>query len=512
MQKFLRKLVRILFNRNTLFVLMLVVQLAVLVLIILFLSQHYLPIYAFLLLLDVILVIYIMNTSEDPSFKLPWMIAMMVVPVFAGLAYLFVKTDAGQRRIKRACAEKVRETRKYLTQDPEVQRALEVSDPSHAGLGRYLTQYGGYPVYPNYSAEFYPIGEEMFEALMREIRTAKRYIFLEFFIINAGRMWDELLELLKVKAAQGLDVRLMYDGFGTQFMMPHEYFKNLEKFGIKCRVFNAFKPFLSSAQNSRDHRKILVIDGETAFTGGINIADEYINQKLRFGHWKDGGMMCRGEAAWSFTVMFLQLWDLDKPGSEVECYHPDKRFSGASDGFIQPYSDSPTDDEYVGKCVYLDIINHARRYVYIMTPYLILDHEMITALGLAAKRGVDVRIIMPHIPDKKYAYETARSYYPELLKQHVRIFEYEPGFVHAKNFTADDQISVVGTINMDYRSLYLNFECAAVMYGCSTVCSVRHDFEETLKRCIEVTLQDCKTRPLHKRMIGWVLRMFAPLL
>lgn len=511
MRKLLRKLVRILLNRNTLFALMLLVQLSVLVLIVLFLSQHYLPIYILLLAIDVILVIYITNTSENPSYKLPWMVAMMVVPLFAGLAYILVKADTGHRSIKRACAAKVKETRQYLPQDPAVQEALREADPSHAGLAHYLTEYGGYPVYPNYMAEFYPIGEEMFEALLREIRLAKRYIFLEFFIINSGSMWTQLLELLKEKAAQGIDVRLMYDGFGTQFMMPHEYFQKLGQYGIQCRVFNSFKPFLSSSQNNRDHRKILVIDGETAFTGGINIADEYINQKLRFGHWKDGGMMCRGEAAWSFTVMFLQLWDLEQPGSEVACYQPTQRFSGASDGFIQPYSDSPTDDEYVGKCAYLDIINHARNYVYLMTPYLILDHEMITALGLAAKRGVDVRIIMPHIPDKKYAYETARSYYPQLLEQHVRIFEYEPGFVHAKNFTADDRISVVGTINMDYRSLYLNFECAAVMYGCSAVCKVRRDFEDTLHRCIEVTMQDCKQRPLYKRMIGWVLRMFAPL-
>ncbi len=223
-------------------------------------------------------------------------------------------------------------------------------------------------------------------------------------------------------------------------------------------------------------------------------------------------MMCRGEAAWSFTVMFLQLWDLDHPGSEVECYRPANCFAGAADGFIQPYSDSPTDDEYVGKCVYLDIINHARRYVYITTPYLILDYEMITALGLAAKRGVDVRIIMPHIPDKWYAYETARSYYPQLLEQHVRIFEYEPGFVHAKTFVSDDEIGVVGTINMDYRGLYLNFECAAVLYGSKTISGIRKDFGEMLHHCIEVSLADCYHRPLFRRMVGWVLRLFAPLL
>ncbi len=512
MRKRLRKLLRILLNRNTLFVLLLLVQVAVLVLTILFLSQHYVSIYGVLLALDMVLVVYITNTSENPSYKLPWMVAMMVVPLFAGLAYLLVKTDAGHRAIKRACANKMQETRRYLPQDDGVRQALANDHPNYAGLMHYVAQYGGYPAYRNYVSEFYPIGEAMYEAMKREIRAAKRYVFLEYFIISPGRMWDELLRLLKEKAEQGIDVRILYDGFGTQFGMPHEYFAKLGEFGIQCKVFNSFKPFLSSAQNNRDHRKILAIDGTVAFTGGINIADEYINCKRRFGHWKDGGMMCRGEAAWSFTVMFLQLWDLEHPGAEVEPYRPTSYLPMSSDGFIQPYSDSPTDEEYVGKCVYLDIVNHARRYVNIMTPYLILDHEMITALGLAAKRGVDVRIMMPHVPDKWYAYETARSYYPELLEQHVRIFEYEPGFVHAKNFTADDEISVVGTINMDYRSLYLHFECAAIFYGCSTVRQVRQDFERSLERCVEITLNDCNRRPLFKRMVGWVLRMFAPLL
>jgi cardiolipin synthase len=336
---------------------------------------------------------------------------------------------------------------------------------------------------------------------------------MEFFIISKGSMWSEILDLLIEKAGEGVDVRLMYDGFGTQLQMPRDYFPKLTRYGIRTRVFNGFKPFLSSSQNTRDHRKILVIDGYTAFTGGVNIADEYINRKERFGHWKDGGMMCRGEAAWSFVVMFMQLWELEKPDAgEMEIYRPTTEPPGNYDGCIQPYGDSPTDDENVGEWVYLDIINHARKYVYIMTPYLILDHEMITALGLAAKKGVDVRLITPHIPDKWYVYSTAWGYYEELLKQNVRIFEYEPGFIHAKNFCADDSIGVVGTINLDYRSLYLHFECAAVMYGCSAVTSIREDFQRTLGQCIEIKQEDCRKRPLFKRIISWVLRIFAPLL
>jgi len=509
----LRKLIRVLLNRNTLFVLMVLIQAAFFVLTILFLSTHYVWVYGGLLILDVILGVYICNTAENPSYKIPWLLAMLIFPLYTGLAYLLVKTDIGHRMFKKNYARRVRETKKYLPQNAQVLEQMREQNSVHEHLAEYLMNYGGYPAYRNFSSEYFPIGEEMFEAMKREIQSAKRYLFLEFFIIDKGRMWDELLGLLKQKAAEGIDIRLMYDGFGTQFAMPMQYFDKLREYGIQCRVFNGFKPFLSSSQNNRDHRKIVVIDGHTAFTGGINIADEYINQKVRFGHWKDGGMMCRGDAAWSFTVMFLQLWHLEETDNgELEAYRPEITFPSNYDGFIQPYSDSPTDGEYVGRNVYLDIINNAQDYVYIMTPYLVLDHELITALGLAAKKGVDVRLIMPHIPDKWYAYNTAWSYYPELLKEHVRIFEYIPGFVHAKNFSSDDRVGVVGTINMDYRSLYLNFECAAILYQSRTVLQIRNDFEKSLEKCVEITLEDCQNRPFWKHISGWILRLFSPLM
>ena len=513
MRRIYRRLVRMLLNRNTLIIMLLVVQLVALALVVMFLSQHYLPVYMVLLALDVVLVIYIMNTSENPSYKLPWMIAMMVIPVFAGLAYLLVKTDVGHRVFKRNYEKKVKSTRKCLPQDHQTAGDLYRLDPACSGLAAYLNDFGGYPVYRNRQAEFYPIGEKMFEAMKEEIRKAKRYIFVEFFIISMGHMWDELLDLLKERAQDGVDVRILYDGFGTQFMMPKKYFSDLEEIGIRCKVFNAFKPLLSSSQNNRDHRKIVVIDGHTAFTGGINVADEYINRKRRFGHWKDGGMLLKGEAAWSFTVMFLQLWEMEQEGDgSIGDFAPVKWNGASYDGFIQPYSDAPVDGESVGRNVYLDIINNAREYVYIMTPYLIPDHEIITALTLAAKKGVDVRLMTPHIPDKWYAYRTAWSYYPELLEGRVRIFEYEPGFVHAKNVSSDDKIGQIGTINLDYRSFYLQFECACVMYGSDIVKDIRKDFEKTLNKCIEIHLEDCQQLSIGKRIIGWLLRIFAPLL
>ncbi|MBQ8926915.1 MAG: cardiolipin synthase [Oscillospiraceae bacterium] len=509
----MRKLIRILFNRNTMFVMMLLLQITVLVLTIVFLSQHYLLIYLGIMALNAVLVVYISNTAENPSYKIPWLIAMLVMPLFAGLAYLLIKTDIGHRVFKRTYAQKVKDTQDFLPQESTTLSRLGEQFPEYAGLSDYLLHYGGYPVYPCREAQYFPDGLEMFEAMKEEIRAAKRYIFLEFFIISKGSMWEELLTLLRERAAAGVDVRILYDGFGTQFMMPGHYFEDLKDYGIECRVFNSFKPFLSSSQNNRDHRKILVIDGACAFTGGVNIADEYINRKMRFGHWKDGGMLCRGEAAWSFTVMFLQLWEMENQDhSQLEIYRPQCRFPASYEGFLQPYSDSPTDEEYVGRNVYLDIISNARRYVYIMTPYLIPDHELITALGLAARKGVDVRLITPHIPDKWYAYSTAWSYYGELIDAGVRIFEYGPGFIHAKNFVADDRIGVVGTINLDYRSLYLHFECAAVFYGCRTVRDIKKDFDKTLAESIEIRSEDCASRPLYKRMVGWVLRLVAPLL
>ena len=347
---------------------------------------------------------------------MPWLLLMLIFPLYTGLAYLLIKTDVGHRMFKKNYARRVVETKKYIPQKDQILQQMREQSSVNAHLAEYLANYGGYPVYRNYRSEYFPLGEQMFEAMKREIRNAKRYIFLEFFIIDKGMMWEELLVLLKKKASQGIDIRIMYDGFGTQFIMPMQYFQKLEQYGIQCRVFNGFKPFLTSSQNNRDHRKILVIDGHTAFTGGINIADEYINQKVRFGHWKDGGVMCQGEAAWSFTVMFLQLWHLEETDNgELEEYRHLTEFPANHDGFVQPYSDSPTDGEYVGRNVYLDIINNAQDYVYIMTPYLVLDHELITALGLAAKKGVDVRLMMPHIPDKWYVYSIAWSYYQELL-------------------------------------------------------------------------------------------------
>lgn len=306
----------------------------------------------------------------------------------------------------------------------------------------------------------------------------------------------------------------MYDGTCTVSLLPHTYPERLKAEGIQCKVFNPIKPALSTTQNNRDHRKIVVIDGHTAFTGGINLADEYINEKERFGHWKDTAVMIKGEAVRGFTWMFLQMWDFDVRDENYEKYlnievpEPKEKQSG----YVIPYGDSPLDDESVGELVYMDILNTARDYVHIMTPYLILDNEMMTALTYAAKRGVDVKIIMPGIPDKPYAFALAKTYYPELLRAGVKIYQYELGFVHAKVFTSDKSKAVVGTINLDYRSLYLHFECAAFLYKVEAIEKVEEDFQETLNQCKRITMEDYKNEKIITRFGGRMLRLFAPLM
>ena len=330
-------------------------------------------------------------------------------------------------------------------------------------------------------------------------------------------MWRTILDILEEKVKEGVDVRLIYDDMGCLTTLPHKYYETLRKKGIKCQVFNPFRPILNIIQNNRDHRKFCIIDGYVGFTGGVNLADEYINQKERFGHWKDTAVMLKGEAVWNMTAMFLHMWNVitnNREDNSLEEYlphvwHPEP-FVG--DGYVQPFCDSPLDNETVGENVYLNIINRARRYVYICTPYLVIDNEMMTALCLAAKSGVDVRLMTPGIPDKKLVFLLTQSYYEQLLEAGVKIYEYQPGFLHAKSFVCDDKIGVVGTINLDYRSLYLHFEDGVWIYRNKVIYDIRQDFTDTLDYCKPVTLEFCRGRNIVIRAMQSVMRLFAPMM
>ena len=495
------------------------IQIAFIVSALMFFSDRVVYFSAASMLLSAVVLVWIINDNTNPYYKLSWIVPVMLIPFFGTVTYIFAKLELGTHIMNKRILSLIDETSPFIPQNEETLEELEKISVKEKNLAVYMKTYAGYPVWKNTYAKYYPLGEDFFAAMIPELEAAKEFIFMEYFIVERGEMWDTILEILARKAKEGVDVRFMYDGMCSLMLVPYKYPQKLEEMGIKCKMFSPIKPVLSTVQNNRDHRKILVVDGHTAFTGGVNLADEYINKAERFGHWKDTAVMLKGEAVAGFTIMFLQNWNITEYGKEdkyenyIRTDFPQLREENLpTDGFVLPYGDSPLDNENVGQTVYQDILNRAERYVHIMTPYLILDNEMTGALTYAAKRGVDVIIIMPHVPDKVYAYLLARSYYAELIRAGVKIYEYTPGFVHAKCFVSDDTRAVVGSINLDYRSLFLHFECASYFYRNPVVAQVEQDMQDTLKKCMQVTLEDCKRFNIFKRAVGHILRLFAPLM
>lgn len=466
--------------------------------------------------LSIILAIYIAAKPDNPTYRLTWIMLLLVAPFLGVLTYILF----GEKKVPKALIE--RDTRlqksmdRHMINEEAIINNLKVEDRVAYKQSRYLSSVSKFPVYTNTKTKYFTLGEEQFEEMLAQLKSAKSFIFMEFFIIKHGYMWSTILEVLKQKASEGVDVRLIYDDFGCFSSFENNYVETLAKMGIKAKAFNPIKPRLAIQMNNRDHRKIVVVDGRVALTGGINIADEYINKEIRFGHWKDCGCLIEGDAVYSFTFMFLQFWNYDEPiekQDDYEKYHFDfEKNTLYEDGYVQPFADTPTDDENVGEYVHINLINNASKYVYIMTPYLIIDHEMKTALTLAAKNGVDVRILVPHIPDKWYVFALTRHFYSELIKSGVRVYEYTPGFVHAKTFVSDDKYAVVGTTNMDYRSYYLHYECGVWFYKSSLIKDMKKDYLDTLKVSYEVTLEDCKKVKLPVRILRSLLNLLSPLL
>ncbi|MBP1760462.1 MAG: hypothetical protein H6Q64_4 [Firmicutes bacterium] len=511
----MQRLIKNIFSRVFLFGLAIFIQLFALALVIWKFSSYFVLFYSICAVASLIAVLVILNGRSNPAYKLAWVVPILVFPIFGGLFYLMFGGSKSSKRNKRkmfVIGQKMDDT---LTQDKMVLSQLCLYDPKAANQARYIYRYSSCPVYCWTTAEYLTPGEKKFTQLLEELKKAKRYIFLEYFIIEEGVMWNAVLDILVEKVRQGVDVRVIYDDVGCLMKLPYGYDQKLERLGIKCCIFNPFKPVLSIRLNNRDHRKIAVIDGHTAFTGGVNLADEYINAYERFGHWKDASIMVKGDAAWSFVVMFLSLWEfLREDNEDYDQFRPwtEHTHNFTSDGYVQPFTDSPFDDEALGESVYLNLINQAERYVYINTPYLVLDNEMQTALRLAAKRGVDIRIVTPHIPDKWYVHSVTHSNYEILLETGVRIYEYTPGFIHSKTFVVDDQFAIVGTINLDYRSLFLHFECGVWLYKSSCVLEVKEDFLQTLQLCQSITWEDCRQVKWFNRVLRSILRMFAPLM
>ena len=507
-------ILNILFSRVFVLVALLLVQMYVLAVTVTFLQAYATYIYAGFLILGVVTVIYMINNSSNPDIKITWMLLIMITPILGSVFYLYVKTQPGTAVLEKSLTELNKATKPYMLQDKGVLEDFRSSKPANANLATYLNNRMSFPTHRNTSVIYFTSGEEKFEELKKQLRQAESYIFLEYFIIDKGRMWGEILDILKEKVWQGVDVRVMYDGMCSMFQLPYHYDKELRRAGIKCKQFSRIRPVLSSHQNNRDHRKICVIDGRVAFTGGINLADEYINEKERFGHWKDTAIMVEGEAVQSFTMMFLQMWNvLERRPDDYSRYLTPKADEFKRElGYVLPYADSPFDRKNPGEQVYLHILNHAKKYVHIMTPYLIIDDDMLTTLKYVAECGIEVIIIMPHIPDKWYAFTVAKTYYETLMRSGVQIYEYTPGFVHAKVFVSDNDTATVGTINLDYRSLYHHFECGAFIYKNPVIWDIEKDFQETLKKCQRVTKEDLKKRSMFDKIAGRVLRLIAPLM
>lgn len=510
----MQRIRNMLFSRVVLVALSILLQLLTFVIMIRKFSDYFVVFDVIFTIISILAVLHILNSRSDPAYKVAWIIPIMLFPIFGGLFYLTLGGTGLSGRMKRKMSRITDKMKECMNQNQETLKLLKQDSNVAFNQGKYIEKYTMCPVYNNSYTKFLPSGEEFFEHLIDELKSAKRFIFLEFFIIDEGEMWNTILDILKDKAKNGVDVRVIYDDVGCMFKLPFRYNRRLEEYGIKCCVFNPFIPVLSLRLNNRDHRKIAVIDGKAAFTGGVNIADEYINAVEKFGHWRDCAIKIKGDAVWSLTVMFLSIWTFLKDTEEdYKKFMPDSLDENLGCcGYVQPFDDSPLDDEHVSEAVYLNLINQAEKYIYIETPYLIADNKMMIALSLAAKRGVDVKILTPGIPDKRYAFAVTQSSYEELLDSGVSIYRYTPGFNHGKTFVIDDRYAVVGTINLDYRSLYLHFECGVWMFDTDSIMQVKESTLDALEKSRRITLYEVKKISRAKKIIRTILKIFAPLM
>lgn len=508
-----RGILHAIFSRFGLILLLLIVQVLILFGIFQWFEEFLPHILGGTVLFSVIMVICLLNSSLNPTAKITWLIVIMVLPVFGVLLFAYTQSEVGHRALKARMNQIITNTKESIPQAEDVMEKLCAENEGVVSLAHYMHRSGCHPVYDKTAVTYFPLGEDKFEEMLKQLAAAEHFIFMEYFIVDEGLMWGKILEILAKKAAEGVEVRVMYDGFCEFALLPHDYPKRLKALGIQCKMFSPVTPFVSTHYNYRDHRKILVIDGHTAFNGGVNLADEYINQKEKFGHWKDTAVMIKGEAVKSFTLMFLQMWSVEGKEEDYARYlsYPSRPVETAK-GYVIPYGDCPLDNDKLGERVYMDILNRSQQYVHIMTPYLILDGEMETALKFAAERGVEVSLLLPGVPDKIVAYSLAKTHYASLLESGVKIYEYTPGFVHAKVCVSDDREAVVGTINLDYRSLYHHFECATYLYETDCVMQIEEDFQTTLAKCRQVTKETVRREKWYLKLLGRLTKVVAPLM
>lgn len=508
----MKKVLSKLFSRMVITCLLVAAQLLFFIVEILKLQSYYVVITAVLHIISFFAVAHLLLKDVNPDIKLAWIVPILMFPVLGGLMYLFyghVLMPKKMEKYMKHAKEWDYETNLYanMAYFSEVVKG----EPPYR-LFKYTEDYAGSLIYQNTAVRYYPMGDDVWTDFLEDLKSAKKYIFLEYFIINPGEMWDTVLEVLKEKVKEGVEVRLIYDDIGSVFYVPKKYWKEMEAYGIKCISFNQVAPFLATIFNNRDHRKIAVVDGTVAYTGGFNLSDEYINKVELHGRWKDNGIRMEGDAAWRFTILFLQLWNsIRNDDTDILKYRPELK-TYVNDGYLQPYTTNPLEKEPLGENIYLQMINDAREYVYIFTPYLIVCNGMMTALKLAAKRGVDVRIVTPEIPDKKMIFRMTQSSYKELLLAGVRIYQYTPGFIHSKCILTDDNLTSIGSVNMDNRSFYHHFECGVLVYNSSILADVKKDMVKTIQESEEITLEWCKKHLTRVTFFDAVLRLLSPLL
>lgn len=465
-----------------------------------------------------ILILYLIRKNESPAYRMSWISLMAIFPLLGGLLYLLIGNKRPTRKMKKRLIKQKSIFVEDLEALPNAQEDLVIRDKRMSSLSYYINTFEHIPLTSHTKVEYYPNGESIMSDLLEDLKAAEKYIFLEFFIMEFGQMYDQIFQILKEKAGQGLDVRVIYDDFGCIARLPELFDRQLEEVGIKAIKFNPVKPVISMVYNTRDHRKFIVIDGKKAYTGGLNIADEYINVKERFGYWKDNMIRLQGPGAWTVANLFLELWNGFYPykDKDISVFHPwqgsiedwDQEFD-FEEGYVQTFGDSPLDNEVVGENVYRQLLDMAQEEVYITTPYLVISYELQTALELAAKRGVDVRILTPGIPDKPTVFRMTRSFYRPLLEAGVKIYEYSPGFMHAKTFVVDGKVACLGTINLDYRSFYLHFETGTVMYYHPVIEEILADLKEAQELGEEVHLENL-SQSFFGEIIDSLLRLLAP--
>lgn len=462
--------------------------------------------------LSILVVLRLNSKHTNTAMKMPWVMLILILPVMGLSLYLLVEMlgDPGVGKRLRAIREDMKD--EIPTGADTALQKLEEIDLPGANQARYLWNCTRWPVYENTDVRFFAEAKDAFEAMKSDLEKAEKFIFMEYFIVEDGSCFREIEDILIRKQAQGVEIRFLYDDIGSVGKVNMFFAKRLQEEGIQCRPFNPALPLLNIFLNHRDHRKITVIDGKVGFTGGFNLADEYFDRKHPYGKWKDSGLRLEGEAVRSLTAAFLELWSVQNHQREDYRAYLDIVHSVPARGFVQPFADNPLGQERAAEEVYLNLTSQSNKTLYFMTPYLIITDEMHRALRLAAKRGVDVRIITPGIPDKKTVYAVTRSYYAGLAAQGVRIYEYTPGFCHAKQCICDGRIATVGTSNLDYRSLYHHFENNVVLYGCDAVKDIAADFERTFPQCREVTDSYRAGRGAVLRTWQYILRLFAPLM